>query len=345
MAIFHLTVKTVSRGIASAKARYDYIERSGHYASDRKEVVYSQSGNMPEWSALDAKKYWDAADIFERENGRLFKQLEFALPKELTPQQQKELVQGYVKTLTLTKDGHLPYSFAIHKGHKKENPHCHLMISERALDGYQRTAETWFKRANNKKPEQGGAKKSEALKSQDWLLEIRKEWSCQANQALELAGHQAKIDHRSLKAQGINREPTQHLGPAVAAMERKGVTTDRGQRNQQIVKNNQMTQELAEAKSLKEKINEGINLAGQRFQAEKIRRQREFKQKQEAIKERQLKEIERQKYEEQQRQLAEQERIAREKEQKRQAERERREKIERQRQEQRKQRTKGGWER
>lgn len=287
MAIYHLTAKTISRGIASAKARYDYIEREGRYASDKAEVIHSQSENMPEW-AQNPRAYWDAADVYERGNGRLFKQLEFALPKELTADQQKEVVQGYVDKLTPTKDGPLPYSYAIHKGHETENPHCHLMISERALDGHQRSPETWFKRANSRNPEKGGAKKTEELKPKEWLHEARQEWSQQANRALERAGHDARIDHRSLKEQGIDREPTQHLGPTAAALERKGIQTDRGQQVLQAeqTQTNQAEQELAEAKAQRAAINDGISQARERFQAEKERRQQEEERQKEVERQR-----------------------------------------------------------
>lgn len=277
MAIYHLTAKTVSRGTASAKSRHEYIEREGRYQADRAEVTFSQSGNMPEWAQESPRIYWDAADVYERGNGRLFKQLEFALPKELTAEQQNELVRAYVAQLTTTKDGPLPYSFAIHKGHERENPHCHLMISERANDGHQRGPETWFKRANGKNPAKGGAKKSEALKPKEWLQEARKEWSLQANRALECAGHEARIDHRSLKDQGIERAPTVHLGPSVAAMERKGIATERGRQSDQADPGQvrQVEQELAAVKAQKAAINDGISQARERFQAEKARRQQE----------------------------------------------------------------------
>ena len=136
MAIYHLTAKTVSRGSGSAKSRSEYIDREAKYKRDQKEVLYKESGNMPEW-AKEGRQYWEAADTYERGNGRLFKQLEFAIPKELKPEEQKELVNSYVTQLTAGEK--LPYSYAIHKGHDRENPHCHLMISERSLDG-QRTS-------------------------------------------------------------------------------------------------------------------------------------------------------------------------------------------------------------
>jgi hypothetical protein len=54
-------------------------------------VVYTQSGHLPEWAERSAD-YWDAADLYERANGRLFKEIEFALPVELNASQQRELV-------------------------------------------------------------------------------------------------------------------------------------------------------------------------------------------------------------------------------------------------------------
>lgn len=285
MAIYHLTAKTVSRGNGSAKSSHDYIDREGQYRSDHEEVAYSQSGNMPEWAKENAGIYWDSADIYERGNGRLFKQLEFALPKEFTSDQQRELVKGYVEQLTTTKDGPLPYSFAIHKGHDRENPHCHLMISERANDGHARSPETWFKRASKQNPEQGGAKKTEELKPKEWLQASRQEWSLQANRALERAGIDARIDHRSLEEQGItDRESTQHLGPSVAAMERKGIQTDRGRAVQKVPRgdNSQVLRELEAVRAQKAAITDGMNAARERIAAEKERRAQEAERQQQA---------------------------------------------------------------
>ena len=228
MAIYHLTAKTVSRGSGcTAKARHEYIEREGRFKFDSSEVTYIENGNMPEWALENPRVYWQSADIYERVNGRLFKQVEFALPRELTTEQQTALAASFVRGLAQTQDGPLPYSFAVHKGHNRGNPHCHMIISERVNDGVPRTAETWFKRAGTR-PDSGGARKSNALRPKAWLLDMRQEWERSANNALELAGHAARIDCRTLNAQGIDREPTSHLGPAAAAMERKGMATERG---------------------------------------------------------------------------------------------------------------------
>mgnify|MGYP003623235088 CR=1 FL=1 len=231
MAIYHLTEKTVFRGSSvSAAVRGDYIERCGRYACDHAELLHKGHGNMPEWASEAPRNYWEAADVHERANGRLFKQLEFALPKELSPEQQISLAASFCRGTATTKDGPLPYSFAVHKGPDRGNPHCHLLISERVNDGINRASGQWFKRAA-KDPAKGGARKTNELRPRDWLLHCRELWAERANLALHFTGHDARIDHRTLEAQGIERAPTTHLGPSVAAMERKGISTLRGSRN------------------------------------------------------------------------------------------------------------------
>jgi hypothetical protein len=242
VAIFHLHAQTGSRnGGQSARAKCEYITRTGDYGRDRDEVLHSTSGHMPEWAADEPTAYWRAADAHERANGRLFKEVEFSLPVELTLDEQRALAEAFAQHLTAAE--HLPYTLAIHRG-GDENPHCHLMISERINDGHARTPETWFKRAasNGKRrsaaPETGGARKSTALKPKDWLEKTREAWAGIANAALERAGHAARIDHRSHAARGLEVEPQIHLGPNVVAIERKhgddGDWTDRGRIHQRI---------------------------------------------------------------------------------------------------------------
>lgn len=222
MAIYHLNVKTVSRGGGSAGASHDYLNRDGKYAKDKDEVLTMASGNMPDWAKNQPGEYWRTADVYERANARLCKRVEFALPRELDAEAQKQLVSSFARQLADTNDGPLPYSYAIHKGHGQGNPHCHLMISERVNDGQPRSRENWFKRASPVDPAEGGARKTEALKPKEWLLETREVWQNQANRALERAGRDARIDHRTLEAQGIDRAPGKHRGVALNAMLIKG---------------------------------------------------------------------------------------------------------------------------
>ena len=241
-AIYHMKVRTGSRGGGqSARACAAYIEREEEYsreADKAEEVVYTESGHMPEWADAEAGAlaYWDAADLYERSNGRLYKSVEIALPLALDPDQQRDLAVQFAHSLTDAEP--LPYTMAIHAGNG-ENPHCHLMISERKNDEIERSPEQWFKRYNAAEPEDGGAQKSTALKPKDWLLETRAAWAEQTNAALQEAGHEIRIDHRSLEAQGIERLPGIHLGPAAAAMEARGELSERGNIQAEITQLNE----------------------------------------------------------------------------------------------------------
>ena len=93
----------------------------------------------------------------------------------------------------------LPYTLALHRGGPDgENPHAHLMFSERGNDGIARSAAQWFRRHNPQAPAQGGARKSRAAKAGDWLDTTRQAWEQTANRALEQAGRAERIDGRSL---------------------------------------------------------------------------------------------------------------------------------------------------
>ena len=115
-----------------------------------------------------ARTYWAAADDHERANGRLYREVQFALPNELSPEVRRELAGRFAAQLTdVGEEGKLAYTLALHKGEstvpdKPDNPHAHLMFSERVNDGVERSAEQWFKRHNPTSPEHSGAKKSRA---------------------------------------------------------------------------------------------------------------------------------------------------------------------------------------
>ena len=263
-AIYHLNVRTGSRSKGqSARAAAAYIQREAEYSQDREtadELLYTESGHMPAWAEAEPMTYWDAADLHERANGRLFQRVEVALPTALTTDEQRELAVGFARHLT---DGEqLPYTLAIHAG-EGTNPHCHLLISERTNDGLERSSEQWFRRYNAAEPEQGGARKTTALHSKAWLMETREAWAEQTNQALERAGHEIRIDHRSLAAQGIERLPSVHLGPTVAAMEARGIETERGA---EVRRREQVNAQLADLSSQREEV--GYERTSQREQLE-----------------------------------------------------------------------------
>ena len=179
MAIYHLHTAVGSRsGGQSAAAKTDYILREGPYGGgDRSEVVHAEHGYMPEWAQGDPRAYWAAADEGERANGRLYREVEFALPRELTEGEQVEAAREFAERLTGGE--RLPHTLVMHRG-EGENPHCHLVLSERSNDGIGRSAETWFRRWNGRHPERGGARKSTTA-SRDWLLGAREAWAEAAN--------------------------------------------------------------------------------------------------------------------------------------------------------------------
>ena len=120
-ALFHLSVRTGSRSKGqSARAAAAYIQREAEYGRDREtadELLYTASGHMPAWAAADPTSYWDAADLHERANGRLFKRVEFALPTALSAAEQRELAVGFAGHLTA--DEQLP----LHAGDPRRPRH------------------------------------------------------------------------------------------------------------------------------------------------------------------------------------------------------------------------------
>ena len=205
MAIYQLKANYGSKSKGqSARVKFQYICRQGKYSDvDRDEYVSGKFGNMPAW-VKNPIDYWQAADGHERSNGVLFQQLMIALPIELTLEQRAKLTESIVEEVT--GEQKLPYTFAIHKG-KGHNPHIHLMISGRMNDGITRTAETWFKRANTKLPENGGALKAD-MGNKKWLIKTRELVKNEINKHLAAAGCEAKVSCSSLIDQGItNRAP------------------------------------------------------------------------------------------------------------------------------------------
>ena len=243
MAIYHLNVKTGTRnGGQSARAKSDYIEREGRYEKDSEELEYKESGNMPKWAEADPRKYWEAADAHERANGRLYREVEFALPKELNAAEREAVASSFAKNLT--GEERLPYTLAIHRGGEDGgNPHAHLMFSERTNnDGIERSAAQWFKRYNAKDPDKGGAQKSTATKPREWLENTREQWADHANEALERADRSERITEASHETQYFeaaengderemarlqNLEPGVHIGPHNIARAERGEDLDR----------------------------------------------------------------------------------------------------------------------
>lgn len=255
MAIYHLHARTGSRGGGqSAAAKAAYLARIAAYGKTRHQVVHLETGHMPTWAlgeSADRRSqigfdYWLAADTYERANGRLFKEVEFALPIELKPEQRIAAAREFALALTRNIDGgNLPFAFAVHRGSQRtplkhpiylkedRNPHCHLLISERINDGDERTPETWFKRHGQK---HGGARKTDKLKPAEWLQQTRALWAEICTRHLQAAGFKQGVDHRSYRERGVSQPEGFHVGVTAMAMRRDNRPSERDALRDDIVR-------------------------------------------------------------------------------------------------------------
>ena len=237
MAIYHLSVKTFSRSNGqSATAAVAYRagakihcahERRDHDYSKKRDVIHSEiflPPNAPSW-ATDRQQLWNEVERAEkRKNSTVAREFEVALPNELNEQQRIALVQDFAKQIVARHgcvvDAHLHDDKGSYKS--KENQHAHIMLTTRRLE-----------------PE-GFTKKTRELdeKKSGEVVYWREQWAKTANEHLREYG--IEIDHRSLKDQGLEREPTIKMGVAASALERKGIKTDRGDINREVAKYNKV---------------------------------------------------------------------------------------------------------
>ena len=217
MAIARVQVKV---GGAGKAADHDsYISREEKYRNRlaRGEALEAvESGNMPAWAEADPRQFWRAADLNERANGTTYREHELALPRELDRDQRAALVREWVAQEL--GDRHA-YRWAIHRpkaADGQDQPHAHLMFSERQRDGIERGPAAYFKRYNAKSPEKGGARKGHgpnagktlsAAERKAELKDLRGRWESLVNDHLQRAGRSERIDMRSYAERGIDRAP------------------------------------------------------------------------------------------------------------------------------------------
>ena len=221
MAIFHLSVKTVSRSAgrsATAAAAY----RAGVEITDERtgEIHdYTRKGGVesaelvlpagaPEWAA-DRAALWNAAEQAEtRKNSTVAREFEIALPEELSPAERQRLARDLAREI-VERHG-CAADVCIHapgRGGDDRNHHAHILLSTRRLE-----------------PE-GFTEKTRELDDQKTgrvlVTEWRERYAQLQNERLREAGLSVQVDHRTLAEQGQDREPTRHLGPTATAIERR----------------------------------------------------------------------------------------------------------------------------
>jgi MobA/MobL family len=235
MAIYHLSIKTVGRAqgrSATAAAAY----RSGEKIADltsgqvfdytRKRGVEYTEIVLPtkvvlqdiNW-ARDRQALWNAAEVAEkRKDARVAREYELAIPHELTKTQRADLVREFSSYLA-NRYG-VGVDFAIHKAHREgdqRNHHAHVLTTTREVAATGLAAKTALELSETDRAKRG------MPHSRAEFVEIRERWAVLSNEHLKAHGHDARIDHRTLAVQGIDRAPSVHLGAAVTGLIRRGV--------------------------------------------------------------------------------------------------------------------------
>ncbi|MGE3414535.1 MAG: Ti-type conjugative transfer relaxase TraA [Bradyrhizobium sp.] len=239
MAIYHLHVKVIGRksgssAVASAayragsRLRDERLDRA-HDFSAKRGVVHSEvmlPENAPEaWR--DRERLWNDVEAFEvRKDAQLAREVEFALPREMNQAQGIELardfVQGEFVGLGMIADLNVHWDMA-EDGMPK--PHAHVMLTMRAVD------------------ENGFGRKVREWNRTEMVERWRERWAELANERLAELNIDARIDHRSLEAQGIALEPQSQIGAPAKRIEGRGLEgegteADRAELHREIARGN-----------------------------------------------------------------------------------------------------------
>lgn len=206
MAIYNLRVEP-DRG-RSAVYRYEYTLRVNDFSWEKNskydDFLFGQNVNMPDFASEDPKLFWESCENYERANANTFRTIDFSLPTELSDEENIELAARFAEELFGDK---FVYSMAVHSkpssAQSIQNIHCHIMFSERKLDGIERDPKEFFKRFNRKNPQLGGCEKTDEWTAYSKLYYIRQTWERIANEKLQEKGLE-KISCRSLYAQRLD---------------------------------------------------------------------------------------------------------------------------------------------
>ncbi|WP_197424638.1 MobQ family relaxase, partial [Phenylobacterium sp. CCH12-B4] len=216
MAIYHFSAKVISRANGSSavaagayrSASRLHDERLGrdHDFSNKAGVVHSEimapEGSPERWQ--DREALWNEVEALEkRKDAQLAREVEFAIPREMNQAQGVELARDFVSQEFV--DRGMVADLNVHWDIGPDGlakPHAHVMLSMREVT-----------------PE-GFGKKARDWNSREMLEGWRERWAEHVNERLNELGIEARIDHRSLEAQGIELEPQHKIGPA--AMRREG---------------------------------------------------------------------------------------------------------------------------
>lgn len=239
----HFDVKIISRkagqsAVAAAAYRsgenlYDSRVNKRFNYTNRDRIPHTEimlPGHEPDW-ASHREQLWNQVEAKEkRKDAQLARDIIAGLPRELTLEQNIELVRNFVSE-HFTSQGMIA-DFAIHESEASDggkNPHVHIMTTTREVT------------------EQGFGNKNRAWNAKAQLHAWRDGWETATNQALEQAGREERVSLKSYKEQEVEQSPQVHMGDA-HAMEQKGIETDVGDHNRQVQHENALRKILGEQK-------------------------------------------------------------------------------------------------
>ena len=264
IAIYHCSIKIVSRGkgksaVAAAAYRsgekltnewdgltHDYTKKGGVVHSE----ILLPAHAPPAFS--DRSTLWNSVELSEKSNNaQLAREVEIALPVELSREEQTRLVREYCSSQFVSKG--MIADFNLHDT-GGGNPHAHILLTMRPLD--ERGA--WLPKSKKEYvlDENGekirlpsGRYKTRKVDLVDWNnrenAEVwRRAWADLANEFLAQNNRPERIDHRSYERQGIDQLPTVHVGVSATQMEKKGIVTERGELNRNIKAANRILREI-----------------------------------------------------------------------------------------------------
>ena len=244
MATYFLNLKTFGRsggsGAVSAAAYRSgeriLDERTGrtYDHTDRQDVLHKEilvpshlADASMDW-AQDRSNLWNSAERAEsRKNARVAREYLVALPVELNPDQRIALARGFSRELTDR------YQFAVdlsvhapreYPGSDPRNFHAHLLATTREVGVEGLTRKTALEMHDVRRRDLG------LPPGVSELFHVRERWAAVANESLREAGIDARIDHRTLAAQGIDREPYPYIPHAAFQMERHGFLSAQGEK-------------------------------------------------------------------------------------------------------------------
>ena len=264
IAIYHCSIKIVSRGkgksaVAAAAYRsgekltnewdgltHDYTKKGGVVHSE----ILLPAHAPPAFS--DRSTLWNSVELSEKSNNaQLAREVEIALPVELSREEQTRLVREYCSSQFVSKG--MIADFNLHDT-GGGNPHAHILLTMRPLD----EKGAWLPKSKKEYvlDENGerirlpsGRYKTRKVDLVDWNnrenAEVwRRAWADLANEYLEKNNRPERIDHRSYERQGIDQIPTVHVGVSATQMEKKGIVTERGELNRNIKAANRILREI-----------------------------------------------------------------------------------------------------